>query len=120
MTIAVRGQQATSAMLDATPLVGPDTDYCRQIGFTDGRAFCAVRVEGHPERSACEAAIVGRASDTGRAGPTWSANGKRCNGPDGGTSCTNHPENQYLCYVSGPGVFRACAANGLCGEVTLP
>ena len=94
--------------------------YCRAIGFTDGRAFCPVRPEGHPERLACEAAVVGRASDTGRAGPTWSADGRRCTGPDGGTSCLNHRENQYLAFAYGAGVFRACAASGVCGEITLP
>ena len=39
--------------LDSTPLVGPDAAYCAQVGFTDGRRFCAVRPEGHPERFAC-------------------------------------------------------------------
>ena len=34
-------------------------DYCREIGFTDGRLFCPVRPDGHPERDACEALRVG-------------------------------------------------------------
>jgi len=120
INVKVQGRQSDRALLDATPLVGPDAAYCRQIGFTDGRSFCPVRPEGHPERMACEAARVGRATDTGRAGPTWSANGKRCNGPDGGASCLNHPQNQYLAYAYGAGEFRACAAGGVCGEITLP
>lgn len=120
MTISVYGRAGNSALLDSTPLVGPDGDYCRQVGFTDGRLFCAVRPDGHPERVACEAAVVGRASDTGRAGPTWSADGKPCNGPEGGTSCLNHPENQYMAYAYGAGAFRACAADGVCGEIALP
>ena len=117
---ASTGGRRTASLLDSTPLVGPDAAYCRQIGFTDGRLFCPVRPEGHPERLACEAARVGRAADTGRVGPTWSANGKRCNGADGGASCLNHPDNQFLAFAYGAGRFRACAASGVCGEITLP
>ena len=111
---------AERVLLDSTPLVGPDAEYCRAIGFTDGRTVCPVRIEGSPERSACEALRVGRASDTGRPGPTWSANGKRCDGPDGGTACLNHSENQYLAWAYGSGTFRACAASGVCGELVVP
>ncbi len=120
MNVKVHGRPGDRVLLDATPLVGPDPAYCRQIGFTDGRLHCPVRVEGHPERVACEAARVGRASDTGRVGPTWSANGNRCNGPDGGTACLNHPDNQFLVFAYGTGRFRACAASGVCGEISLP
>jgi hypothetical protein len=120
VNVKLHGQQADRALLDATPLVGPDAGYCRQIGFTDGRSFCPVRPEGHPERQACEAARVGRASDTGRPGPTWSANGRPCDGADGAASCVNHPGNQYLAYAWGSGRFRACAASGVCGEISLP
>ncbi|HKZ33188.1 MAG TPA: hypothetical protein VJ648_12620 [Vicinamibacteria bacterium] len=119
MNVKLHGQSGDRSLLDSTPIVGPDAAYCKQIGFTDGRAFCPVRVEGHPERQACEAARVGRASDSGRPGPTWSANGKRCNGPDGGASCLNHPDNQYLVFAYGSGTFRACTQSGVCGEVVL-
>jgi hypothetical protein len=118
--VKVHGQQAGHTLLDATPLVGPDVLYCAKIGYADGRSFCPVRPEGHPERVACETARVGRASDTGRPGPTWSADGKRCNGPDSGASCLNHPDNQYLAYAYGAGTFRACGASGVCGELALP
>lgn len=118
--VTVHARQAGRAVLNSTPLVGPDAAYCRQVGFTDGRLFCPVRPEGHPERLACETARVGRAADTGRAGPTWSANGKRCSGSDGGASCLNHPENQFLAFAYGAGRFRACGASGACGEITLP
>ena len=116
----MREQDFDLVLLDSTPLVGPDAEYCRAIGFTDGRTVCPVRMEGNPERSACEALRVGRASDTGRPGPTWSANGKRCDGPDGGTACLNHSENQYLAWAYGSGTFRACAASGVCGELVVP
>lgn len=100
--------------LDATPLVGPDPAYCAEIGFTDGRANCPVRPEGHPERTACEAVLVGVAVDTGRPGPTWRRNGALCNGLSSG--CENDPDNQYLVRASGGGLYTACAQNGICGE----
>jgi hypothetical protein len=120
INVKLHAQQPDRVILDATPLVGPDVEYCRKVGFTDGRSICAVRPEGDPERQACEAARVGRAEDTGRYGPTWSADGKRCEGPDGGTACLNHPGNQYLVFAYGAGTFRACAASGVCGEIALP
>ena len=120
MALKVHGSSGDRSLLDSTPLVGPDAEYCKKIGFTDGRTICPVRMEGSPEREACEAARVGRASDTGRPGPTWSANGKRCNGPDGGTACLNHSENQYLVWAYGAGSFKACTASGVCGELVLP
>jgi hypothetical protein len=119
MNVKLHGGGGDRSLLDSTPLVGPDAAYCKRIGFTDGREFCPVRVEGHPERQACEAARVGRASDSGRAGPTWSANGKRCDGPDGGASCLNHSDNQYLVWAYGTGSFKACTQSGVCGEVVL-
>jgi hypothetical protein len=120
INVKVHGRQDGRTILDSTPLVGPDVVYCRSVGFDDGRSYCPVRPEGHPERQACEAARVGRAADTGRAGPTWSANGGRCSGPDGGAaSCLNHPDNQYLVFAYGSGRFRACAASGVCGEISL-
>jgi hypothetical protein len=118
--VKVHSRQADRVVLDATPLVGPDAEYCRKIGFPD-RTVCPVRPEGDPERQACEAAQVGRADDTGRYGPTWSANGGPCDGTDhGGASCANHSDNQYLAFAYGAGVFRACAASGVCGQIRLP
>jgi hypothetical protein len=119
INVRVHTSNSDRVMLDSTPLVGPDVLYCQQIGYTDGRAFCPVRPDGHPERLACEAARIGTAADTGRVGPTWSADGRRCDGT-GDPSCVNHSSNQFLVFVSGAGTFRACAAGGLCGELTLP
>jgi hypothetical protein len=101
--------------LDSTPLVGPNAGYCTQIGYTDGREYCPVRPEGHPEREGCEAWAVGTASDTGRVGPTWTRNGSACSGRASG--CENAPDNQYLVRAWAGGTFRACARNGACGEV---
>lgn len=100
--------------LDSTALV-TGIDYCRKIGFTDGRSRCPVRPEGHPEREACEAAAVGRAKDTGRPGPTWTRNGDHCNG----TNCENHPGNQHLLWAYKNGKYAACAKNGVCGTVQV-
>ncbi|HUL76155.1 MAG TPA: hypothetical protein VL691_02745 [Vicinamibacteria bacterium] len=119
INVKVQNQSSDRTLLDATPLVGPDAAYCRQIGYADGRSFCPVRPDGHPERVACETLLVGMATDTGRAGPTWSADGKPCTGPGGGAYCVNHSDNQYLAFAFGAGVFRACAESGLCGEITL-
>jgi hypothetical protein len=96
--------------------VGPDVEYCQKIGFTDGRSFCPVRPEGHPQRQACELYATGRAKDTGRPGPTWYFGGNFCTGQASG--CQNHPENQYLLLIYRGGTFQACAKNGVCGEVT--
>jgi hypothetical protein len=120
VNVKVHLVQPTHKVLDATPLVGPDVSYCRAIGYADGRSFCPVRPDGHPEREACEALRVGRASDTGRLGPTWSADGRPCQGAETRASCLNHPDNQYLVYAYGSGTFRACVTGGVCGEVVVP
>jgi hypothetical protein len=106
-----------SWILDSTPLVGPDAEYCRTIGFTDGRSFCAVRPEGNPQRAACELYAIGRAKDTNRPGPTWYLDGQMCHGRTNG--CDNHPDNQYLLIAYRAGTYRPCAGNGVCGEVTV-
>jgi hypothetical protein len=103
-------------LLDSTPLVGPDAEYCAKIGFTDGRSICPVRPEGNPEREACELLVTGRASDTGRPGPTWFRDGTLCSAQSG---CENHPENQYQVFAYKNGVYEACGKNGVCGEVTV-
>lgn len=118
--VKVHSHQADRYILDSTPLVGPDAAYCASVGFPD-RTFCPVRAEGDPQRQACEAAVVGVAEDTGRQGPTWTANGGACDGTDhAGASCVNHSSNQYLLIATGTGTFRACAATGVCGAVSLP
>jgi hypothetical protein len=111
--VHIKGPNAWT--LDSTPLVGPNREYCAKIGFTDGRSFCPVRAEGHPERVACEAYVTGRAKDTGRPGPTWYFEGRFCTGQASG--CDNSPENQYQLLVYRGGTFQACAQSGVCGEV---
>jgi hypothetical protein len=96
--------------------VGPDADYCRTVGFTDGRRFCPVRPEGHPERFACEQMIAGKAVDTGRYGPTWRRDGALC---DGYVNCANHPDNQYLLWAFKSGMYTACFQEIYCGDVLV-
>jgi hypothetical protein len=104
--------------LDTTPLIGPDVEYCRKIGFTDGRSFCPVRTEGTPDRVACETYAIGRAQDTGRPGPTWFRNGKLCTGEAG--DCANHDDNQYLLKAYGSGTYEACTEDeSVCGAVKV-
>jgi hypothetical protein len=107
-------------VLDSTAIVGPDGNYCRSIGYTDGRTLCPVRTEGHPERGACETWRVGHADDTGRPGPTWTKpGGGFCTGPESG--CQNHPENQYqlMVFANGAGTYRVCPDNQACGEIVF-
>jgi hypothetical protein len=111
--IHIRG--ANRWTLDTTPLVGPDGDYCRKIGYTDGRLYCPIRTEGTSDRVACETYAVGTARDTGRSGPTWYRDGQLCTGEASG--CENHEDNQYLLYVYKGGLYKACTRDGTCGEV---
>ena len=98
-------------VMDSTPLVGPDAEYCYGIGFTDGRTICPVRPEDWPDRAACEHWRVGKAKDTGRYGPTWrKADGTLCTGPDSG--CANHPDNQYQLFTYRSGTYTVTAENG--------
>ena len=101
--------------LDTTPLV-KNADYCHKVGFPD-RSECPVRPEGTADRAACEAYAIGKALDTGRAGPTWYRNGKLCTGQS--TDCENHPDNQYLVWAFGDGLYEACTEDDVCGSVQV-
>ena len=107
---------ANRIILDTTPMVGPDAEYCKKIGFTDGRRYCPPRPEGHPERGQCDGLLMGRAKDTGRIGPTWTINGAPCVYEYG---CENHPENQFLSFSYKKGLFEACAESGVCGGLQI-
>ncbi|HXY38178.1 MAG TPA: hypothetical protein VEQ10_00825 [Vicinamibacteria bacterium] len=119
MSVGIHSRSGNNVLLDSTPLVGPDVAYCRLIGYTDGRSYCPVRPEGSPERFACEAMRVGRAADTGRIGPTWTIDGRPCNGSLG-NGCVNHAANQFQVDAYGTGTFRACTASSACGQLKLP
>ncbi len=97
--------------VDATPIVGPNKDYCASVGYTDGRSLCPIRPEGFPDRIPCENWRVGRARDTGRYGPTWTnGEGVPCTGPD--SNCRNSGDNQYQVCVFRSGRVKATAENG--------
>jgi hypothetical protein len=105
--------------LDSTPLVGPDGAFCAAIGFTDGRLFCPVRPEGHPERAACESWRVGIAKDTGQPGPTWTftplgGQPTYCTGPAVG--CEHSPNSPFSLNAILGGIYQACTANDVCGQ----
>jgi hypothetical protein len=104
--------------IDSTPIVGPDAEYCRAIGFTDGRTLCPIRPEDASDRQACENWRVGNARDTGRAGPTWTnESGALCTGE--ASNCLNHTDLQYSVFVYRTGRVSACATNGACGSVLV-
>jgi hypothetical protein len=104
-------------ILDSTPQI-LIKDYCFALGYQDGRSFCPIRPEGKPERVFCEGWRVGKASDTGLLGPTWTRDGKPCTGPDSG--CANYPHNQFQLQVfEGDGAthtYQACTDLGFCGS----
>jgi hypothetical protein len=117
MNVKIHLKSPSRYTLDSTPLVGPDAAYCKKIGFTDGRTYCPVRTEGSADRVACETYAIGKAMDTGRAGPTWYRNGKLCTGNS--TDCENHPDNQYLLWAFGDGRYEACTEDDVCGGVDV-
>jgi hypothetical protein len=94
--------------LDSRPQVINVNGYCESVGF--GGFFCFTRREDDPQSVACDYMAVGQASDTGRWGPTWTADGKPCADNNDVTGCQNHPGNQFLVIAKGEGLFSACAA----------
>jgi hypothetical protein len=94
--------------LDSRPQVINVNGYCESVGF--GGFFCYTRREDDPQSQACDYMAMGQASDTGRWGPTWTADGKPCN-PTDVPGCENHPANQFLVIAKGEGLFSACAAD---------
>lgn len=103
-------------VLDSTPIVR-DAAYCAAIGFTDGRRDCPIRMEGDPQRSACEATVVG----TPRWTPPRDGNGN----PVPCTGCQVDPANPYLYWVPRGvvGTVSVCTSTSpeVCGSlVTTP
>jgi len=93
--------------LDSRPQVINLNGYCESVGF--GGFFCYTRKDDDPQAVACDYVAMGQASDTGRWGPTWTADGKPCSSDDS-TGCRNHPDNQFLAIAKGEGLYSACAA----------
>jgi hypothetical protein len=119
MKLSVQVDQGSRKLIDSKPVVentgrGSQADsYCFKVGFDFRVAYCDTRPEGNAQREACDALVVGRATDTGRIGPTWSKDGKPCDmGGNGSSSpCSNHPDNQFLAISRGDGQMLACASD---------
>ncbi len=118
MKVSVQLDQGFRKLVDSRPIVenvgrgNPTESYCGKVGFDWRQPWCDTRPEGHPQRVACDALVVGRASDTGRYGPTWTKDGKACvePGSESDPGCTNHGANQFLVISRGPGELLACAS----------
>ena len=115
-------------VLDSKPLVLNVDGYCAKVGSGgETQKFCDTRPEGSLERTACDYLATGKAADTGRWGPTWTWDGKPCDGANF-TSCANHQTNQFMAIAKAPGRFEACVAADIpiapdgssCGGITVP
>jgi hypothetical protein len=118
MKVSVQVDNGFRKLVDSRPVVenvgrgNQSESYCGKVGFDFRAQFCDTRPEGHPQRPACDALVTGRASDTGRYGPTWEWDDRPC-GPEGsGTDegCVNHSSNQFLVIARGEGSLLACAS----------
>jgi hypothetical protein len=118
MKVSVQVDNGFRKLVDSKPVVenvgrgNPSESYCGKVGFDFRAQFCDTRPEGNPQRPACDALVTGRASDTGRYGPTWEWDDRPC-GPEGsGTDegCVNHSSNQFLVIARGEGSLLACAS----------
>jgi hypothetical protein len=107
MKIGPHGGTPDRTVLDSKPLVVNVNGYCERIGES-GR-FCETRLEGDPQRVACDYMAVGKALDTGRWGPTWYYNNQLCDAANLG-NCANHGSDQFLAVAKAQGRFEACAA----------
>jgi hypothetical protein len=111
MEIKVTSGDGHTRLLHASPRVPNTNGYCDAVGYGSWK-WCYVRRDSDPQKAACEALVLGQATDTGRWGPTWkySLNYEKehlCVGGDPG--CTNHPTDQYRLTTNGTGTFFACA-----------
>jgi len=104
-------------ILDATPKVGPNVDYCMAVGFPPGTGICTVRHEGDPLLAECEALVLGKAKDTGRIGPTWTLDGHYCTGAASG--CEHSPYNPNQLWAITGGTYEVCAPTGDCGSLLV-
>lgn len=114
MKLKIHVDNGYRKQLDSKPIVVNVNGYCGKVGLGgDSTRYCETRPEGNLQREACDGLVVGRASDTGRIGPTWTWNGQPCfaAGDTGGAAgCVNLPDNQFLIIARGPGIYLACAS----------
>ncbi len=109
--VSVHDNSGSRIILDSKPLVMNVGGYCAKVG-TGGatQKFCDTRLEGTEQRTACDFLMTGIAPDTGRWGPTWTWDGKPCDG-DNFTSCANHQTNQFMAIAKTKGTYLACASS---------
>jgi len=105
--------------LDATPIVGPNLEYCKAIGYYDGRDMCPVRLEGDPQRIPCEAWILGNAEDTGKPGPTWSRDFEYWCTTFEASGCEHNPDNSLSLFIQKGGSYQACRGEDICGNLLV-
>ena len=107
MQLKVHSIENGHVVLDSKPQVPNVDHYCDRVGFGNWK-FCDTRIEGDPQRVACDYMAVGIAVDTGRWGPTWYYGDKLCSESP---QCANHPTEQFLARAKNSGTFIACAAD---------
>jgi hypothetical protein len=116
--VSVQVDSGFRKLVDSKPIVenvgrgNPTDSYCGKVGFDWRAAYCETRLEGNAQRPACDALVTGRATDTGRYGPTWTWDDKPCAAPgsDQPEGCVNHSDNQFLVISRGEGNLLACAS----------
>ena len=108
MDLKIHSNSGGRTVLDSKPVVLNVDRYCEVVGFGDWK-FCDTRPEGDPQRVACDYLATGKATDTGRFGPTWFGEGKPCGAEF--SNCTNHASNQFMAIAKDYGEFMACAAD---------
>jgi hypothetical protein len=118
MKVSVQVDSGFRKLVDSRPVVenvgrgNPSESYCGKVGFDWRAQFCDTRPEGNPQRPACDALVTGRATDTGRYGPTWEWDDRPCQPEGSGEAegCVNHGSNQFLVIARGEGSLLACAS----------
>jgi hypothetical protein len=108
--VSVFDNSSSRIILDSKPQVANVDGYCAKVG-TGGQTqkFCDTRPEGDPQRTACDYLMTGISPATGRWGPTWTWDGKPCDG-ENFTSCANHQTNQFMAIAKTKGTYVACAS----------
>ena len=107
MHLKVHSDDGGRIVLDSKPLVPNVDNYCDRVGFGTWK-FCDTRIEGDPQRVACDYLATGIAIDTGRWGPTWYYGSELCSRSP---QCSLHPTEQFMAHAKNSGTFRACAAD---------
>ena len=95
--------------LDATPLVGPNSEFCREIGYTDGREFCPVRVEKElPSGAPVRGLDHGQCRGHRQAGPDLEPRlGALCMTFEA-SGCQHNPDNPLSLFIQLGGKYQAC------------